>query len=113
MGLPYIYPDNTLSYTGNFLKMMFQMADPYEVNPVLERALDLVERVRPVTVLIATGPLVGPGGEHRGVVLGDETRLDACRAELDAQGRAARRDRVSSVHRRGSSAWPYTFWYRS
>lgn len=42
MGLPYVYPDNSLSYTGNFLKMMFQMADPYQVNPVLEKALDVL-----------------------------------------------------------------------
>ena len=42
MGLPYIYPDNSLSYTGNFLKMMFQMADQYVVNPVLEKALDVL-----------------------------------------------------------------------
>ncbi len=42
MGLPYVYPDNTLSYTGNFLKMMFQMADSYQPHPVLERALDVL-----------------------------------------------------------------------
>jgi citrate synthase len=40
-GLPYVYPDNSLSFTGNFLSMMFKMAEPrYEPNPVLERALD-------------------------------------------------------------------------
>ncbi len=43
MGMPYSYPDNSLSYTGNFLSMMFKMAEPkYEVNPVLEQALDLL-----------------------------------------------------------------------
>ncbi|MBA3471032.1 MAG: citrate synthase, partial [Herpetosiphonaceae bacterium] len=42
MGLPYIYPDNSLSYTGNFLKMMFQRADPYVVNPILEKTLDVL-----------------------------------------------------------------------
>ena len=43
MGIPYSYPDNALSYTGNFLSMMFKMAEPtYEVNPVLERALNLL-----------------------------------------------------------------------
>ncbi len=41
MGLPYNYPDNTLSYTGNFLNMLFKMTEPkYEPNPVLEKALD-------------------------------------------------------------------------
>jgi citrate synthase len=43
IGMPYAYPDNDLSYTGNFLNMMFRMAEPrYEPNPVLERALDVL-----------------------------------------------------------------------
>jgi citrate synthase len=43
MGLPYVMPDNDLSYTGNFLNMMFKMAEPkYQVDPVLERALDIL-----------------------------------------------------------------------
>jgi citrate synthase len=42
-GLPYIYPDNDLSYTGNFLSMMFKMAQPkYHPHPVLERALEVL-----------------------------------------------------------------------
>ncbi len=42
-GLPYVYPDNDLSYTGNFLSMMFKMSEArYEPNPVLERALDVL-----------------------------------------------------------------------
>ncbi len=43
MGLPYVYPDAELSYTGNFLKMMFQRLEArYRPNPVLERALDVL-----------------------------------------------------------------------
>jgi citrate synthase len=43
LGLPYVYPDNDLSYTGNFLSMLFKMAEPrYEVDPRLERALDVL-----------------------------------------------------------------------
>ncbi|MBM4161791.1 MAG: citrate synthase [Ignavibacteria bacterium] len=43
LGLPYVYPDNELSYTGNFLSMLYKMAEPkYKVNPVLERALDVL-----------------------------------------------------------------------
>jgi citrate synthase len=42
-GLPYVYPDNTLSYPGNFLNMMFKFTElRYEPNPVLERALDVL-----------------------------------------------------------------------
>ena len=42
-GLPYVYPDNDLSYTGNFLSMLFRMAErDYQPNPILERALDVL-----------------------------------------------------------------------
>jgi len=42
-GLPYIYPDNDLSYTGNFLSMMFKMTElKYKPDRVLERALDVL-----------------------------------------------------------------------
>jgi citrate synthase len=43
LGMPYAYPDNDLSYTGNFLNMLFKMTEiKYHPNPVLERALDLL-----------------------------------------------------------------------
>jgi citrate synthase len=42
-GLPYVYPNNNLSYPGNFLSMMFKMSEPeYQVNPALEQALDIL-----------------------------------------------------------------------
>ncbi len=42
-GLPYVYPDNELSYTGNFLSMLFKMTEQrYRPNPVLEHALDIL-----------------------------------------------------------------------
>jgi citrate synthase len=43
LGMPYAYPDNDLSYTGNFLNMMFKATEvKYQPNPVLERALDVL-----------------------------------------------------------------------
>jgi citrate synthase len=43
LGLPYVYPDNDLSYPGNFLSMMFKMTEVrYEPDPRLERALDVL-----------------------------------------------------------------------
>src|SRR5688572_9943172 len=43
VGMPYIYPDNDLSFSGNFLQMMFRMREEkYVPNPVLERTLDLL-----------------------------------------------------------------------
>ena len=42
-GLPYVYPDNDLSYSGNFLNMLFKMTEvKYKPNPVIERALDVL-----------------------------------------------------------------------
>src|SRR5206468_2472346 len=42
-GLPYNYPDNDLSYTGNFLNMMFKMTEvKFRPSPILERALDVL-----------------------------------------------------------------------
>ena len=43
VGQPFMYPDNSLSYTGNFLRMTFGVpAEPYEVNPIVERAMDRI-----------------------------------------------------------------------
>ena len=42
-GLPYAYPDDDLSYAGNFLNMMAKMTEPkYDPDPVLEHALDVL-----------------------------------------------------------------------
>jgi len=42
-GLFYVYPDNNLSFAGNFLNMLFKMTEAkFEVNPTLERALDIL-----------------------------------------------------------------------
>jgi len=42
-GLPYVYPDNELGFTTNFLSMMFRMAEPrYGAEPALERALEVL-----------------------------------------------------------------------
>jgi citrate synthase len=42
-GFPYIYPDNDLSYTENFMNMLWKMVEPkYLANPVLARALDIL-----------------------------------------------------------------------
>jgi len=42
-GLPFVYPDNDLSYTANFMNMLWKMAEPkFLANPVLARALDIL-----------------------------------------------------------------------
>jgi citrate synthase len=43
VGQPYMYPQNDLSYAGNFMRMMFATpCEEYKVNPVIERALDRI-----------------------------------------------------------------------
>ena len=43
VGLPFAYPDNDLSYTGNFLNMLFKMTElKYRPHAVLERALEVL-----------------------------------------------------------------------
>jgi len=43
VGFPYVYPDNDLSYTENFMNMLWKMVEPkYAANPVLARALEIL-----------------------------------------------------------------------
>ncbi|HYK40462.1 MAG TPA: citrate/2-methylcitrate synthase, partial [Candidatus Eremiobacteraceae bacterium] len=43
LGMPFVYPDNDLSYPGNFLNMLFRTTEArYRPNPTLERALDVL-----------------------------------------------------------------------
>ncbi len=43
VGFPYVYPDNDLSYSENFMNMLWKMVEPkYVANPVLARALDIL-----------------------------------------------------------------------
>jgi len=43
LGYPYVYPDNDMSYTENFMNMLWRMAEPkYRANKVLARALDIL-----------------------------------------------------------------------
>ena len=43
IGMPFVYPDNSLSYTENFLSMMWRVAEPeYDPDPVLAKALDVL-----------------------------------------------------------------------
>lgn len=42
VGLPFNYPDNDLSFPANFLSMMWKVGADYHVDPVLERAMDIL-----------------------------------------------------------------------
>jgi len=41
-GMPFVYPDNNLSYSENFASMMWKVQPTYEANPVLVKALDVL-----------------------------------------------------------------------
>ncbi|MGA2966281.1 MAG: citrate synthase [Terriglobales bacterium] len=43
VGFPYVYPDNDLTYTENFMNMLWKMVEPkYAANPTIARALDIL-----------------------------------------------------------------------
>jgi citrate synthase len=43
VGMPFVYPDNSLDFCSNFLSMMWKVAEPhFEPNPILTRALDIL-----------------------------------------------------------------------
>ena len=43
VGMPFVYPDNSLDFAGNFLSMMWKVAEPrFDANPTLARALDIL-----------------------------------------------------------------------
>jgi citrate synthase len=43
VGMPFVYPDNSLGFTSNFLSMLWKVAEPrYEANPALAKALDVL-----------------------------------------------------------------------
>jgi len=43
VGMPFVYPDNSLDFCSNFLSMMWKVAEPrYEADPVLSRALEVL-----------------------------------------------------------------------
>ena len=113
-GLPYVYPDNGLGFTANFLSMMFRVAEPrYDAEPALERALEVLfilhadheqncsanamrsigsSRVDPYSALAgAAAALYGPlhGGANEAVLLmlneiGDVKRVPEFIAQLKA-----------------------------
>ncbi len=104
-GLPYVYPDNDLSYCGNFLSMIRKFSEPkFQPDPILERALDVLfilhadheqncsttavrgvgsSKADPYTaVSAAAGALSGPlhGGANEAVLvmlreIGDKSRV--------------------------------------
>ena len=103
LGLPYIYPDNDLSYPGNFLSMLYKMTEvKYEPDPRLERALDVLwilhadhEQNCSTSAVRAVGssevdPVLGGRRRRRGAVRAAPRRRErgrAADARPDREGR--------------------------
>src|SRR4051794_35256174 len=68
LGQPFMYPQNNLSYTGNFLRMTFGVpAEPYEVNPVVENAMRrifILHADHEQNASTSTVRLAGPAGAY-------------------------------------------------
>ena len=95
VGLPYAYPDNDLSYTGNFLNMMFKMTElKYKPNPVLERALDVLFILHADHEQnCSTSAMRGVGSSHADPVL-----VDGRRGGGAVRPAARRRQRAGAAH---------------
>src|SRR6266496_2538668 len=72
LGMPYVYPDNSLSYAENFLHMLFKMpSETYKPNPAISRALDIlfILHADPYSAVAGAaaalyGPLLGGANEE-------------------------------------------------
>ena len=98
IGRPYIYPDNDLSFTGNFLNMLFRMTElKYQVNPVLERALDVLFILHADHEQnCSTSAMRGIGSSHVDPVFGDGRRGGGA---LRTAARRRQRSGAAHAHR--------------
>ena len=114
-GLPFIYPDNDLSYVENFLSMVARMSEPkYEANPVFVNALEILfilhadheqncstSAVRAVGI-VARRSVLGDRGRRRGAVRPAARRRERAGAPHDQARSATRRtSRRSSTSVKG------------
>ena len=111
-GLPFVYPDNDLSYSENFLSMVARMSESkYEANPVFARAIEMLfilhadheqncstNAVR-AGRLVARRSVLGGGGRHRGALRAAARRRQRAGA-ADARGDRESEERPG-VHRGG------------
>src|SRR4030095_14945998 len=75
VGQPFVYPRNDLSYSANFLRMMFSVpAEEYEINPVLERAMDRILMLHADHEQNASTSTVRLAGAAGGNALGSQRR---------------------------------------
>ena len=101
IGRPYVYPDDDLSFTGNFLNMLFKRTElKYKVNPVLERALDVLFILHADHEQnCSTSAMRTIGSSHVGSVFGDGRRG---RGALRSAARRRERRRCSACCRRSA-----------
>ena len=105
LGQAFLYPDNSLSFVDNFLRLNFgTMAEPYEVNPVLSKALErllILHEDHEQNASTSTVRLVGStAGEPVRLGLGRHQRPLRPAARRRERGRARRCSRESATRAR-------------
>ena len=113
VGMPFVYPDNSLDFCANFLSMMWKIAEPrYDANPVLARALDVLfilhadhEQNCSTNAMRAVAPKLATMREERDrVALGFIP--DYYMTEYHPPGSAAALDLIANLEaNRGRGAW--------
>jgi citrate synthase len=89
LDMPYAYPDNDLSYAGNFLNMLFKATDvKYQPNPAVERALDVLFILHADHEQNCSTNAVRAVGSSGGI-LAEARRLDAQVVVVGARGHGA------------------------
>ena len=98
LGMPFVYPDNELSYPGNFLNMLFRTTETrYRANPTLEHALDvLVHSARG-----SRAELLGQHHSRRRQLARRSIFGDGCGHRRTVRPAARRRQRRSGAHADG------------
>jgi citrate synthase len=111
LGLPFSYPDNDLSYTGNFLNMLFKMTElKYKPNPVLERALDVLfilhaDHEQNCSTNAMRSVVVLAGGPQTTADKALAVRLEGLRGRFERLAREDGDEKVRQFAREGLERW--------
>ena len=102
-GQPYLYPDNSLGYIDNFLRMTFGVpAEPYEVNPILSKALNqllLLHADHEQNCSTSTVRLVG--SSHANLFASVSAGINALFGPLHGGANQAVMEMLNNIHAQG------------
>ena len=102
-GQPYLYPDNSLGYIDNFMRMTFGVpAEPYEVNPILSKALNqllLLHADHEQNCSTSTVRLVG--SSHANLFASVSAGINALFGPLHGGANQAVMEMLNNIHAQG------------